>query len=139
MMTQTQKALLEQALEAREHAYAPYSHFQVGAVLVAADGRRFSGCNLENASYSMTICAERCAICSAVAAGVRSFQEIAIVGGASRDAAETVPCLPCGACLQVLSEFCPPDFPVLLADGVHPLNTLFPAAFRLRNTAEGTL
>ena len=87
----------------------------------------------------MTICAERCAICSAVAAGVRSFQEIAIVGGASRDAAETVPCLPCGACLQVLSEFCPPDFPVLLADGVHPLNTLFPAAFRLRNAAEGTL
>ena len=117
-MTQAQKALLEQALEAREHAYAPYSHFQVGAVLVAADGRRFSGCNLENASYSMTICAERCAVCSAVAAGVRSFQEIAIVGGISRDAAETVPCLPCGACLQVLSEFCPPDFPVCVCGKV---------------------
>ena len=135
----TDQELVQRAIDMEERAYAPYSHFQVGAVLVAADGRRFSGCNLENASYSMTICAERCAICSAVAAGVRSFQEIAIVGGASHDAAETVPCLPCGACLQVLSEFCPPDFPVLLADGMHPLNTLFPAAFRLRNTAEGTL
>lgn len=128
---ETAPTLMEQALAVRENAYAPYSGFQVGAVLVAADGRHFSGCNIENASYSMTICAERSALCAAVSAGVRTFHKIAIVGGRTQETAETVPCPPCGACLQVLAEFCSPDFPVLLADGVHLLGELLPSQFRL--------
>ena len=76
-----EKSLLRQALAARENAYAPYSRFQVGAVLTVADGSTFCGCNIENASYSMTICAERSSVCAAVSAGVRQFRSIAIVGG----------------------------------------------------------
>ncbi len=123
--------LMEQALAARAYAYAPYSGFSVGAVLVASDGRLFQGCNVENASYSLTLCAERSAICAAVSAGVQSFHKLAIVGGKSDKQAQTQPCYPCGACLQVLAEFCPPQFPILLADGVHLLGELFPAQFRL--------
>ena len=107
-----EKSLLRQALAARENAYAPYSRFQVGAVLTVADGSTFCGCNIENASYSMTICAERSSVCAAVSAGVRQFRSIAIVGGTDAETAENTPCPPCGACLQVLAEFCPPDFPV---------------------------
>ena len=129
--TNTKPTLMEKALAARENAYAPYSEFRVGAVLVAADGRQFSGCNVENASYSMTICAERSAVCAAVSAGVQTFHKLAIVGGKTREEAASKPCLPCGACLQVLAEFCPPTFPILLADGVHPLGELLPAQFRL--------
>jgi len=117
-----EKSLLRQALAARENAYAPYSRFQVGAVLTVAD---------ENASYSMTICAERSSVCAAVSAGVRQFRSIAIVGGTDAETAENTPCPPCGACLQVLAEFCPPDFPVILADGVHRLSDFLPRQFRL--------
>ena len=109
----------------------PYSGFAVGAALVAEDGRTFYGCNVENASYSMTICAERSAVFSAVAAGVTRFRKLAIVGGKTDEEAAQVPCLPCGACLQVLAEFCPPDFPILLTDGVHLLGEFLPAQFRL--------
>lgn len=115
----------------RENAYAPYSRFQVGAVLTVADGSTFCGCNIENASYSMTICAERSSVCAAVSAGVRQFRSIAIVGGTDAETAENTPCPPCGACLQVLAEFCPPDFPVILADGVHRLSDFLPRQFRL--------
>jgi len=91
--------LLKLATEARNFAYAPYSKFQVGAALLATNGEVFTGCNVENASYGMTICAERTAVFKAVAAGVRSFDAIAISvpGGGS----------PCGACRQVLNEFSP--------------------------------
>ena len=126
-----EKALLHQALAARENAYAPYSRFQVGAVLTVADGSTFCCCNIENASYSMTICAERSSVCAAVSAGVRQFRSIAIVGGTDAETAENTPCPPCGACLQVLAEFCPPDFPVILADGVHRLSDFLPRQFRL--------
>ncbi len=128
---ETTPTFMEQALAVRENAYAPYSGFQVGAVLAAADGRLFYGCNVENASYSMTICAERNAIFAAIAAGVREFHKIAIVGGKTAEEARKKPCLPCGACLQVLAEFCPPTFPILLADGVHLLGELLPAQFQL--------
>ena len=127
----SQLTLTQQALQARANAYAPYSGFAVGAALVAEDGRTFYGCNVENASYSMTICAERSAVFSAVAAGVTRFRKLAIVGGKTDEEAAQVPCLPCGACLQVLAEFCPPDCPSLLTDGGHLLGEFLPAQFRL--------
>lgn len=91
--------LVEAAWQAREAAYAPYSHFHVGAALLAEDGRIFPGCNVENISYGLTNCAERVAIGAAVAAGARKFLAVAVV------ADTMVPISPCGACRQVLAEF----------------------------------
>jgi cytidine deaminase len=91
--------LVGAAWQARDNAYAPYSNFHVGAALLAADGRIFSGCNVENISYGLTNCAERVAMGAAVSAGVREFLAVAVV------ADTTVPISPCGACRQVLAEF----------------------------------
>lgn len=93
------KSLVDEAWAARERAYAPYSNFKVGAALLAEDGRVFRGCNVENLSYGLTICAERVAIGAAVAAGVTKFAGVAVVADTD------VPISPCGACRQVLSEF----------------------------------
>jgi cytidine deaminase len=92
-------ALVDAAWKVREQAHAPYSNFKVGAALLTMDGRVFTGCNVENLSYGLTMCAERVAIGAAVAAGVREFAGVAVV------ADTTVPISPCGACRQVLSEF----------------------------------
>lgn len=91
--------LVEAAWTAREFAHAPYSRFAVGAAILAADGRIFTGCNVENLSYSLTQCAERTAICSAVASGAREFGMLVVVADTG------VPISPCGACRQVMAEF----------------------------------
>jgi cytidine deaminase len=101
--------LVRKAVEARKLAYAPYSHFRVGAALLAKDGRIFTGCNVENASYGLTVCAERVALFKAVSEGAREFLAIAVACGEG-------PCAPCGACRQVLYEFAP-DLLVIMADG----------------------
>ncbi|MGN0742594.1 MAG: cytidine deaminase [Candidatus Fimadaptatus sp.] len=101
--------LLRRAREALKNAYAPYSRYRVGACILAADGRMFCGCNVENASYGLTICAERGAVMAAVAGGARAFTRIAIVSEGSLP-------WPCGACRQVLREFAP-DIEVLVQDG----------------------
>lgn len=106
------EVLLSLAREAREQAYAPYSRFLVGAALVTKDGRRFGGCNVENASYGLCNCAERTALFSAVAAGCRpgDFQAMAVIGDTAN------PISPCGACRQVMSELCDDDMPVWLGN-----------------------
>ena len=91
--------LLKQAIEARNYAYAPYSHYQVGAALLAGDGKIYQGCNVENAAYGPSMCAERVAVFKAVAAGCQDFEAIAI--------ATTNGGMPCGVCRQVLREFAP--------------------------------
>lgn len=93
------KELMKMAIEARQNAYAPYSHFAVGAALLAGSGRVYTGCNIENASYGLTCCAERNAIFAAVGAGERRFKMLAVAA----DSPE--PVAPCGACRQVIAEF----------------------------------
>ncbi len=122
--------LIEQARLARAMAYAPYSGYEVGAAVAATNGVIYWGCNVENASYGATLCAERVAVFTAVAAGQRSFSAIAVV----TPGADPAP--PCGMCLQVLSEFCD-DLPVYLAAAGSErvidtsLDVLFPSRFHL--------
>ena len=103
--------LVKRATEAMEMAYAPYSKYRVGACLLTEDGRLFTGCNIENAAYGSTICAERCAVCKAVSEGARRFVAIAVVGSASY-------AWPCGSCRQVLNEFSP-DMRVIAGHAGH--------------------
>jgi cytidine deaminase len=123
--------LLETARLASQAAYCDYSHFPVGAALLTDDGRVFGGCNVENASYGLTICAERVAVFTAVAAGARRVRRIAIAcpGG---DPLRPNTLMPCGACRQVLAEFAAPDLLVLI-DGLGsiPFADLFPRPFEL--------
>lgn len=106
--------LIEAALEAREHSYAPYSRFHVGAALLTSEGRVYQGCNIENASYTPTICAERNAFFKAVYEGERDFAMIAIAG--SPEGPCTDYAAPCGVCRQVMMEFCDPKaFRVIIA------------------------
>lgn len=120
--------LIALARKARQRAYAPYSRFRVGAALLGATGRVFTGCNVENASYGLTVCAERNALFQAVAAGERRFRALAVVGRSEQ------PLRSCGACLQVLAEFAP-NLRVLLVNGTKvetfTVAELLPQRFRL--------
>ncbi|MBQ8350545.1 MAG: cytidine deaminase [Clostridia bacterium] len=128
------KELMRLACEAREKAYAPYSHFAVGAALLTKDGKVYTGCNIENAAYSPTNCAERTAFFKAVSEGEREFAAIAVTGGpAGKAPAEK--CTPCGVCRQVMAEFCGDDFLILLGNAetltIHSLGDLLPHSFSL--------
>ena len=123
----THQELFNLACRAREHAYAPYSNYQVGACILTTEGHTFTGCNFENASFGATICAERCAASCAIAAGERSFAAIAIAANTAA--------WPCGICRQVLREFaCGPDMPVIVGPAggaftVKTLSELLPESF----------
>lgn len=127
----TDKELLRAAEDARKNAYAPYSHFLVGAALLTRDGRVFLGTNVENASFGATSCAERSALFAAVSAGAREFSCIAISGAHEGDRGTICP--PCGVCRQVLSEFCKNGFRVLLGNAdeykEYTLGELLPHSF----------
>lgn len=130
-------ALLRRAREVRARAYAPYSHFRVGAVVVTDDGQRFEGVNVENASYRMTMCAEQSAIAAMVAAGARGpIAAVAVVGDGED------PCTPCGACRQTIFEFGPRAAVFASGDGGRPLITsigeLLPHGFGPLRLAQGS-
>ena len=127
--------LIRMALAARERAYAPYSDFMVGAALRAEDGRIFTGCNVENAAFTPTSCAERTALFKAVAEGVTRFTDIAVVGARRGEVNKQITS-PCGVCRQVMAEFCSRDFQVLMlgCEGIQrtaSLGELLPYAFSL--------
>ena len=108
----TNAALASMALRARDYAYTPYSCFSVGAALLCADGTVYTGCNIESAAYSPTLCAERVAVAKAVSDGKRTFSAIAIAGGAQGEDCHY--CYPCGVCRQTLAEFCGADMRILI-------------------------
>ena len=112
----TSLQLVNLAIEAREHAYVPYSNFAVGAALLTKDGKVYQGCNIENSSYGATNCAERTAFFTAVYQGEREFEAIAIVGGKAGEPVSEL-CAPCGICRQVMREFCKDDFKIFLSKG----------------------
>lgn len=127
----TNLELMRLAVQARENAYAPYSNFKVGAALLGKSGKVYTGCNVENAAYSPTNCAERTAVFKAVSEGEREFTAIAIVGGTGEKLNPL--CAPCGVCRQVLAEFADKDFRILLGTPEKitetSLNAILPLSF----------
>ena len=118
----TKEELVALAVEAMSHAYVPYSGYKVGAALLTSDGRVYQGCNIENASYTPTVCAERTAFFKAVYDGVRDFSAIAVVGGKNGEITGFFP--PCGVCRQVMREFCGDDFTVYFGGANGEIMTL---------------
>lgn len=141
-MTDTKQiqTLIETAIAQLAFSYTPYSHFKVGAALLAKNGTIYTGCNIENAAYTPTNCAERTAIFKAVSEGVREFDAICIVGGKDGVLEDFAP--PCGVCRQVMMEFCQPDeFQIILATGkedyqIYTLKDLMPQGFGPGNLKE---
>lgn len=123
----TNKELFSLAVGAAENSYSKYSGFRVGAALLTEDGRIYTGCNIENASFSLTNCAERTAVFKAVSDGVTQFKAIAVAGSINGDFSRA--CTPCGACLQVLSEFCEDDLIIVLSNGWFRLADFLPMRF----------
>ena len=134
----TDLELLLKAIEARALAYAPYSDHRVGAALLGKSGKIYLGCNVENAAYTPTNCAERTAIFKAVSEGEREFTAIAIVGGLGENLSEV--CAPCGVCRQVMAEFCTGDMRIIMGTPekitVSTLSELLPYSFGRANLAE---
>ncbi|MDD4850175.1 MAG: cytidine deaminase [Gemmiger sp.] len=135
----TDRALIDAAFAARERAYAPYSRFKVGAALLAADGRVFTGCNVENAGLTATSCAERTALFKAVSEGATAFTAIAVVGSMAGEQ-NTLVTSPCGVCRQALFEFTGPALRVIMAKSgddylVKTLGELLPLGFGPNNLA----
>lgn len=131
-----EKELCREAVDAMKNAYAPYSRYKVGAALLTEKGKLFAGCNIENAAYTPTVCAERVALFNAISSGERNFTAIAVAGGKDGVISGAFP--PCGVCRQVMAEFCAPDFTVLVVTGEdsykkYTLNELFPQAFTPKN------
>ena len=125
--------LVNLAIEAREHAYVPYSGFAVGAALLTKEGKVYQGCNIENSAFGPTNCAERTAFFTAVYQGERDFEAIAIVGGREGKPVSDL-CAPCGVCRQVMREFCKNDFKIYLSKGdgdvlTYTLSDLLPLSF----------
>ena len=122
--------LFSSARAARSNAYAPYSRFGVGCALLAASGKIYTGCNIENSSYPVGICAERTALAKAVSEGEKDFLAMAILGSNDGES-----CLPCGMCRQFISELCSPHFKIFTENNgkteMHSLNSLFPKPFLL--------
>lgn len=140
-MTETKiQELIETAAAQLAFSYTPYSHFKVGAALLAKNGRVYTGCNIENAAYTPTNCAERTAIFKAVSEGIREFEAICIVGGPEGRIVDYTP--PCGVCRQVMMEFCQPEeFQIILAKGkddylIYKLKDLMPQGFGPGNLEE---
>ena len=128
----TGKELCALAKTAMKNAYVPYSGFRVGAALLCADGSVYTGCNIENAAFTPTVCAERTAIFKAISEGKKDFAAIAVASGKTDGGAASFP--PCGVCRQVLAEFCAPEMPVYVLEGsgevrAYTLQELLPFAF----------
>ena len=127
------KEVIKKAINARNYAYIPYSNFAVGAALLTENGKIYDGCNIENASFTPTNCAERTAVFKAVSEGERKFKAIAVVGGkANESISEYI--TPCGVCRQVLAEFCDENFIIISAKNeddykIYTLKDLFPGSF----------
>ena len=129
------KLLIEKAFEAQKFCYTPYSNFNVGAALLGANGKIYQGCNIENASYGATICAERTAIFKAVSEGAERIAAIAIAGGLA-DSEPSDYAFPCGICRQFMKEFCDGDFKIITGDDedslkVYTMDEILPEGFRL--------
>ena len=134
-ITVEKEKLIEEAKAAMEKAYVPYSNFKVGAALLTNDGKIYQGCNIENAAYSVTNCAERTALFKAFSEGERNFSVLAVVADTER------PVPPCGACRQVISELCPKDMKVVLTNlqGIvreYNVEELLPGAFSAEDLNE---
>lgn len=124
------KKLIDAAKCAQENAYSPYSNFCVGAALLCGDGKIYTGCNIENSSYSATVCAERTAFFKAISEGQKDFTAIAVIGSDDKI------CMPCGVCCQVISEFCGADFKIICVNKTgeykeYTLGELLPFSFTL--------
>ena len=128
----TPEKLIELAIKARESAYAPYSGYRVGAALLGKSGKVYLGCNIENASYTPTVCGERVAVFKAVSEGEKEFEAIAVCGGNGDEITGNFP--PCGVCRQTMAEFCRDSFTVILDGGEKfTLGEIFPLKFGKAN------